>query len=92
MGGDLGRVRVSNVSKDCEHTTRPRYNAQRKYMSIIEYLSKMKALSDEMAMAGRTLDDEELIECIIAGLDEEYTPFVSVISARTGTISLSKHC
>jgi hypothetical protein len=50
----------------------------------------MKALGDEMAAAGRTLEDEELIEYIIAGLDEEYTPLVSAICARAEPISLSE--
>jgi hypothetical protein len=41
----------------------------------------MKALGNEMIAAGRQLDDDELIEYIIGGLDE-YTPFVSAICAR----------
>jgi hypothetical protein len=42
----------------------------------------MKALGNEMIAAGRQLEDDELIEYIIGGLDEEYTPFVSAICAR----------
>jgi hypothetical protein len=91
LGALLSKEILVHVAT-CTISVKAWMKAQRKYMSIIEYLSKMKALSDEMAMTGRTLDDEELIDCIIAGLDEEYTPFVSVICARTGTISLSKHC
>jgi hypothetical protein len=48
-------------------------------LSVTEYFSKMKSLGHEMAAAGRTLEDEELIKYIIAGLDEEYTPLVSTI-------------
>jgi hypothetical protein len=59
-------------------------------LSAMDYFSKMKALSDEMAAAGRPLDDEELIEYIITGLDEEYTPLVSAICARVEPISLSE--
>jgi hypothetical protein len=59
-------------------------------LSITKYFSKMKALGDEMVEAGRSLDDDKLIEYIIIGLDEEYTPFVSTICARTGFISLSE--
>jgi hypothetical protein len=58
-------------------------------LSITEYSSKMKDLGDEMAAAERTLEDEELIEYIIAGLDEEYTPLVSAICSRVELISLS---
>jgi hypothetical protein len=51
-------------------------------LSVTEYISKMKALGNEMIAAGRLLDDE-LIEYIIAGVDEKYTPFVFAICART---------
>jgi hypothetical protein len=54
----------------------------------MDYFSKMKVLGDEMVVAGRPLDDEELIEYIITKLDEEYTPLVSVICARVEPISL----
>jgi hypothetical protein len=59
-------------------------------LPVTEYFSKMKALRDEMTAAGRTLEDEELIKYIIAGLDEEYTPLVSTICARTEPISLGE--
>jgi hypothetical protein len=52
-------------------------------LSVTEYISKMKALGDEMVAAGRQLDDDKLIEYIIAGLDEEYTLFVSAICTIT---------
>jgi hypothetical protein len=59
-------------------------------LSVTKYISKMKALGNEMIAAGRQLDDDELIKYIIACLDKEYTPFVSTICARTGPISLSE--
>jgi hypothetical protein len=59
-------------------------------LSTMDYFNKMKALDDEMAVAGRPLDDEELIEYIITGLYEEFTPLVSAICARAEPISLSE--
>jgi hypothetical protein len=59
-------------------------------LPVTEYLSKMKSLGDEMAAVVRTLEDEELIEYIIAGLDEEYIPLVSDICAKAEPISLSE--
>jgi hypothetical protein len=50
----------------------------------------MKSLGDEMAAAGRPLDDEELTEYIITGLDEDYTPLVSALCARVEPISISE--
>jgi hypothetical protein len=39
-------------------------------MSVAEYIGRMKALGDEMATAGRRLEDDELLEYILTGLDE----------------------
>jgi hypothetical protein len=48
---------------------------------VAEYISKMKILTDEMASAGKKLDDEELTSYILAGLDSEYNSIVSSIAA-----------
>jgi hypothetical protein len=50
----------------------------------------MRSLSDKMAASGRTLDDEELVEYILIGLDQEYDPIVSAIITRTTSVSLSE--
>jgi hypothetical protein len=60
-------------------------------MSVTEYFGKMKALGDEMKAVGRSLDDEELVEYIITGLDEEYTPLVSALCARVEPISIMSY-
>jgi hypothetical protein len=41
-------------------------------MTIVEYVSKMKSLADDMASAGKKLDVEELSSYILDGLDSEY--------------------
>jgi hypothetical protein len=58
--------------------------------TVIEYFGKMKALGDEMATSGRPLDKEELVEYIITGLDDEYTPLVSALCVRKEPISVSE--
>jgi hypothetical protein len=58
--------------------------------TVIEYFDKMKALGDEMTASGRPLDEEELIEYIITGLDNEYTPLVSALCTRKEPISVSE--
>ena len=40
-------------------------------MKATEYIAKMRALGDEMVVVGRPLEEEELVEYILAGLDEE---------------------
>jgi hypothetical protein len=50
---------------------------------VAEYMLKMKTLADEMASAGKKLDDEELCSYILAGLNYEYNSIVSSIAARS---------
>jgi histone deacetylase 1/2 len=45
------------------------------------YLNKIKGLSDEMAAAGKPLDNLDVISHILSGLDEEYDDFVAAITA-----------
>ena len=42
-------------------------NASKGASSISDFFTKMKALGDEMAFAGRKLEDEELISYILTG-------------------------
>jgi hypothetical protein len=53
-------------------------------------LSKMKMLADEMASAGKKLDDEELCSYILAGLNFEYNSLVSSIAARVKPIMVEE--
>lgn len=57
-------------------------------MSIDEYVGKMKAYADELAAAGKALDDEELISFIITGLDLDYNPVISTAPGRANPISV----
>jgi hypothetical protein len=45
------------------------------------YLDEIKGLSDEMAAAGKLLDNLDVISHILSGLDEEYDGFVAAITA-----------
>jgi hypothetical protein len=50
----------------------------------------MKMLTDEMALAGKKLDDEELCSYILAGLDYEYNSLVSSIATRIEPITMGE--
>jgi hypothetical protein len=63
---------------------------QKGNLSVSDYVGKMKALGDDMAAAGRKLDDEELVEYILAGLGEEFTPVVSTVCARVEPINIGE--
>ena len=59
--------------------------------SVAEYVSKMKALGDEMASAGKALDEEELVHYILTGIDDmEYNPVVSAVLARLEAITVNE--
>jgi hypothetical protein len=44
--------------------------------TMAEYISKMKTLADDMASAGKKLDDEEFGSYVLTGLDSDYNSVV----------------
>ncbi|EAZ36456.1 hypothetical protein OsJ_20787 [Oryza sativa Japonica Group] len=48
----------------------------------------MKGLADEMAAAGKKLDDDDIVSYILGGLDADYNPLVASVSSKD-YISLS---
>jgi hypothetical protein len=62
---------------------------QKGNLSITEYVHKMWSLADEMAVAGRVIEEEELVEYILTGLGQEYDPIVSAVIAQTSHVSIS---
>jgi hypothetical protein len=56
--------------------------AQKGDKSASVYFNHIKNLADEMASAGKLLDEDDVISCILAGLhDEAYNGFVAAITA-----------
>ena len=45
----------------------------------------MKALASELAAAGKSLDDDELIGYLLHGLDHSYNALVAAVNANSGT-------
>jgi hypothetical protein len=58
--------------------------------TIAEFVGKMKALGDEMVALGQPLEEEELVEYILSGLDSDFNPIVSALIARKETINVSE--
>jgi hypothetical protein len=50
-------------------------------MPVSKYVTKMKTLADEMTFTGKKLDDEDFVSYIFAGLESDFDPVISVISA-----------
>jgi hypothetical protein len=59
-------------------------------MMVAQYYGKMKGLVDEMATAGKPLDNEELVMYICNGLDTEYSSPVSALVTRLEPIAPSE--
>jgi hypothetical protein len=59
-------------------------------MTVAQYYGKMKGLADEMAAAGKPLDNEELVMYICNGLDTEYNSLVSALVTRLEPIAPSE--
>jgi hypothetical protein len=51
-------------------------------MSGVVYFNKLKALTDELATAGKPMDEDDIINAVLNGLDAEYNPLAEVVSAR----------
>uniref|UniRef100_A0A8R7UR69 Retrovirus-related Pol polyprotein from transposon TNT 1-94 n=1 Tax=Triticum urartu TaxID=4572 RepID=A0A8R7UR69_TRIUA len=63
-------------------------NAQKGSQSATGFFGHMRSLSDELAMAGKPLLEEELISFIVAGLDMDYQPLISALDVRTEPLSV----
>ena len=64
-------------------------NSQKGSMTTVAYFTKMKKLADDLASAGKPLEDEELVSYLLAGLDIDYNPLVSSIVTCSETTSVS---
>lgn len=64
--------------------------AQKGSSTIAEYFSKMKTLADNMAATGKKLDDEEIASYILAGLDVDFSPVISIVARRTEPVTLDE--
>jgi hypothetical protein len=49
----------------------------------------MVQLGDEMAVAGKVLDQDQMVSYILAGLDMEYNSLVSAMAARVELVTLA---
>ena len=82
-------VRCTTTCLVGQCTPGPLYNSEGG-CSITEHFTKMRSLRDEMAVAGKPLDDEEMTAYILNGLDIDYEPIVSAVLTSENPISLTE--
>jgi hypothetical protein len=84
-------VQFTSQTRLCAITTRMALATSRKgSLSVAEYLAKMQGLANDMAAAGKALDDEDLVQYIMYGLDEDYDSVVNSVLARPIPITVSE--
>ena len=64
--------------------------AQKGSSTVAEFFSKMKELTDDMAVVGKKLEDEEIASYILVGLDIDFNPIVSSMASRIEPLTLSE--
>jgi hypothetical protein len=56
-------------------------------ISIASYFSTMRGYTNEMAVVGKPLDDDDVVSYILNGLDADYNSLIEHVNGMTETIS-----
>jgi hypothetical protein len=75
MGRDLGAACITILCAGDGHAHGTCHSVEG-HVVVADYFIKMKGLADEMALAGRKLEDEELVSYILIGLGEDFDSVV----------------
>lgn len=59
-------------------------------LSITDYMQAIKSCADRLAALGKPIEQEDLIDKVLSGLDESYSPVVESVNARDATISFEE--
>ncbi|RVW94165.1 Retrovirus-related Pol polyprotein from transposon RE1 [Vitis vinifera] len=65
-------------------------NITKDSQSITDYMQSIKTWADELAALGKPLDQEDLIEKVLEGLDENYQSIIDAVNGRDSTISFDE--
>ncbi|KAL4560809.1 hypothetical protein LXL04_032963 [Taraxacum kok-saghyz] len=58
--------------------------------NITEYMQNVKTIVDELAILGKKLDQEDIIDAVLNGLDQStYKPILDAVHARDSTITFN---
>jgi hypothetical protein len=56
-------------------------------LSVAAYFSTMRGYANEMAAAGKPLDDNDVVSYILNGLDADYNSLIEHVNGMTDSIS-----
>jgi hypothetical protein len=65
---------------------------RKRSLSVDEYLAKIQSLVNDMATAGKPLDDKDPMQYILSSLDELYDSMVNSVSALAAQMISFKAC
>ena len=65
-------------------------NTKKINMTTPTFFSKMQSIANELAVAGKTLDDEEIVSFILVGLGSVYDGLVGAIGLLTTPLSVNE--
>lgn len=65
-------------------------NVSKNNLLIKDYFMKIKSIIDHLLTIGKTLFYQDVIMCIVRGLDANYLTFISYISMRFGSFSFDE--
>jgi hypothetical protein len=63
---------------------------KKQHLSVADYYTKMRALTDDMASSGTPLGDDELVSYILAGLDKDYNSIYTAVTSHVEPITPSE--
>lgn len=63
---------------------------QKGNLSMPDYIAKMKTYVDDMAAAGKPLEDDDVVSYVLTGLDPDYNPIVTSVLTRAEPIRLDE--
>jgi hypothetical protein len=81
MYSSQSRARVTNLRMQLA-------SLKKGSMSVSAYFHKMRSIGDEIATAGKQIEEDEMVFFILNGLDYDYNPVVSSVLGRSDPISI----
>ncbi|KAD6794727.1 hypothetical protein E3N88_05623 [Mikania micrantha] len=79
------RGHIKQLKHRLKHTTKT------PTQSISDYMQNIKTIIDELAILGKKMDDEDVVDSILTGLDQStYKPILDAVHARDNPISFDE--